>query len=45
MSAFMREPGRSRFSVSQALTLAAQAEAPEVRFSLEQAAGLYLAQG
>jgi len=44
MSAFAREPGRSsRFSVSQALTLAAQGETPEVRFSLEQAAGLYLA--
>jgi hypothetical protein len=45
MSAFLREPGRSRFTVSQAVTLAAQAESPEVRYDMERAAGLYLAAG
>jgi len=45
MASYLREPVRTRFGVSQALTLAAQGESPEVRFSLEQAAGLYLAAG
>lgn len=44
MRAWNQEPGKSRFSVSQAITLAAQWESsPEVRFDLEQAAGAYLA--
>ncbi len=43
MAAYLREPIRTRFGVSQALTLAAQSESPEVRFELERAAGLYLA--
>ena len=43
MASYMREPTRTRFGVSQAITLAAQSESPEVRFDLERAAGLYLA--
>ena len=42
MAAYLREPSRTRFGVSQAITLAAQNESPEVRFDLERAAGLYL---
>ena len=46
MSASAREPSRTRFGVSQAVTLAAQSETtPELRFNLEHAAGRYLAQG
>jgi hypothetical protein len=44
MSAYLREPARTRFGVVQALTLAAQNESPEVRYSLERAAGMYVAQ-
>ena len=43
MSAYLREPSRTRFGVSQAVTLAAQGESPEVRYALERAAGMYLA--
>ena len=43
LSAYAREPHLSRFGVSQALTLAAQAESPEVRLQLEEVAGQYLA--
>jgi hypothetical protein len=43
LSAYAREPHPSRFGISQALTLHAQAEAPEVRLQLEDAAGRYLA--
>ncbi len=45
MSAYLREPSRTRFGVSQAVTLAAQRESPELRYDLERAAGMYLAQG
>lgn len=45
MSAYRREPHASRFGISQALTLAAQQESPEVRLQLEEAAGRYLAMG
>jgi hypothetical protein len=45
LSAYAREPHASRFGVSQALTLAAQDETPEVRLQLEQIAGRYLAAG
>ena len=45
LSAYGREPHASRFGVSQALTLAAQAETPEVRLVLEDLAGRYLATG
>lgn len=44
MTAYAREPSPTRFGVSQALTLAAQALSPEQRFDLERAAGIYLAQ-
>lgn len=44
MMAYAREPHPSRFGVSQAITLAAQDQNPEVRFDLERAAGAYLAQ-
>jgi hypothetical protein len=44
MTAYAREPSPTRFGVSQALTLAAQALSPEQRFDLERAAGVYLAQ-
>lgn len=43
MMAYAREPHPSRFGVSQAITLAAQDQNPEVRFDLERAAGAYLA--
>jgi hypothetical protein len=43
LSAYAREPHASRFGVSQALTLAAQTESPEVRLQLEEVAGRYLA--
>ena len=43
MASYLREPSRTRFGVSQALTLAAQGESPEVRYALERAAGMYLA--
>jgi plasmid stability protein len=44
MSAYAREPSPTRFGVSQAITLAAQALTPEQRFDLERAAGIYLAE-
>ena len=43
LSAYEREPNPSRFGISQAITLAAQALAPEERLDLEGAAGEYLA--
>ena len=44
MRAWNQERGQSRFSVSQAITLAAQWESSsEARFEMEQAAGAYLA--
>ncbi len=43
MMAYAREPHASRFGVSQAITLAAQDQNPELRFELERAAGRYLA--
>lgn len=43
LAAYAREPHQSRFGVSQALTLAAQGESPEVRLLLEEVAGRYLA--
>ena len=43
MAAYAREPRSTRFGVSQALTLAAQSETPEVRHELERVAGQYLA--
>ena len=45
MDGFRREPGQSRFAISQAVTWAAQRTSPEVRHDLEKAAGIYLAQG
>ena len=45
LAAYEREPSRTRFGVSQALTLAAQNESPEVRYDLERAAGVFLAAG
>ena len=44
MSAYLREASSTRFWVSQAITLAAQSQSPEVGYDLERAAGLYLAQ-
>jgi hypothetical protein len=44
VEAYSHEPRPTRFGISQALTLAAQAQSPEVRFELERAAGIYLAE-
>jgi hypothetical protein len=44
MTAYAREPRPTRFGVSQALTLAAQALSPEQWFDLERASGIYIAQ-
>ena len=43
LSAWDREPRRTAFGVSQAITLAAHDASPELRFELERAAGAYLA--
>jgi hypothetical protein len=43
LSAWDREPRRTAFGVSQAITLAAHDASPEMRFELERAAGAYLA--
>lgn len=43
LAAYAREPHASRFGISQALTLAAQDESPELRLQLEEVAGRYLA--
>jgi len=45
LSAYGREPHASQFGVSQAITLHAQAESPELRLQLEDVAGRYLAAG
>jgi hypothetical protein len=45
LAAYGREPHASRFGISQAITLHAQFESPELRLTLEDAAGRYLAQG
>jgi hypothetical protein len=42
VAAFQKEPGTTRFHVSQAVTLAAQQQTPEVRLALEEAAGAYI---
>jgi hypothetical protein len=42
LDAFEKEPGVTKFAVSQAVTLAAQQQSPEVRLALEEAAGAYL---
>jgi Flp pilus assembly protein TadB len=44
LDAYEREPHPSVFGISQAMTLAAQALAPEQRHDVEAAAGRYLAQ-
>jgi hypothetical protein len=45
LSAYSREPHRSVFGISQALTAHAKDESPEVRLQLEDLAGRYLAAG
>lgn len=45
VTAYAREPHASRFGVSQAVTLAAQDQAAEIRHDLEAAAGRYLTRG
>jgi len=45
LTAYGREPHASQFGVSQAITLAAQGESPELRLTLEDVAGRYLAAG
>jgi len=42
IDAYGEEPDRSAFGVSQAFTLAAQQQAPEVRYELERLAGRYI---
>jgi hypothetical protein len=42
LDAYEKEPGVSRFHVSQAVTLAAQTQTAEVRLALEEAAAMYL---
>jgi hypothetical protein len=42
LAAYDREPEMTAFGVSQAVTLAAQDETPEVRLDLEHAASAYL---
>ncbi|MFI5299338.1 MAG: hypothetical protein ACHREM_14685 [Polyangiales bacterium] len=44
LAAYDREPHASAFGLTQALTLAAQSETPEIRVELERAAGEYLAE-
>jgi hypothetical protein len=43
LAAYAREPHASRFGISQAITLHAQIESPEVRLQLEDVAGRYVA--
>jgi hypothetical protein len=42
LDAYEKEPGITKFSVSQAVTLAAQQQSPELRLALEEAAAAYL---
>ncbi|MFI5297575.1 MAG: hypothetical protein ACHREM_05705 [Polyangiales bacterium] len=44
LAAYDREPHASAFGLTQAFTLAAQSETPEIRVELERAAGEYLAE-